>query len=121
VLEKLDGSLKRADDILNRAKSDGMEVSEAQMRQMEGREALVKARVAVHGANLAAVEAAAKPGLAIAAEDVQAGVRALKERDARRIGLALSLLTILVTLAGLWMAIRAIEARSGAAEKTAGR
>jgi hypothetical protein len=119
TLEKLDGNLKGASDILKRARTDGMEVSEAQMRQMEGNQALVKARVAVHGASLALVQEAAKPGLAIAEEGVHAGEQALKERDMRRVGLGISLLAILLTLAGLRMAIKAIE--SGPEEKAAGR
>ncbi|MCL4403021.1 MAG: hypothetical protein M1436_10250, partial [Acidobacteria bacterium] len=121
LLGKLDGRLKQADDILNRAKRDGMEVSEAQMQQMEAREALIKARVAVHGANLATVEQAAKPGLDLAAAGVRAGNQALRERDRRRMGLGVSLLAILLTLAGLWVAIRALEGRPGAAEGTAER
>jgi predicted CXXCH cytochrome family protein len=121
VLGKLDSSLNRASEILKRARNSGMEVSEAQMRQLDGHEALVKARVAVHGASLAAVEQAAKPGLEIGAEGMRAGEQALKERDTRRVGLALSLLTILVTLAGLWMAIRSMESRSGAEGTNPGR
>jgi len=96
-------------------------VSEAQMRQMEGHEALIKARVAVHAFRFAAVEKPAKAGLAIAAEGVSAGERALKERDTRRIGLGVFLIAALVTIAGLRMAIRSLESPSGAAEKTAGR
>lgn len=120
-LTKLEAALKRSEEVLGQAQRSGMEVSEAQIRQADGHEALIKARVAVHAFNVAAVEKPASEGLAIAAETRRAGEGALKERDTRRIGLALSLVTILITMAGLWMAIRAIEGRPEPAEKLAGR
>ena len=86
-----------------------MEVSEALLRQNDGKDALIKARVAVHAFRAAAVEKPAQEGLKIAAETHQAGLAALEERNHRRIGLGVSLVTILITLAGLWLAIRAIE------------
>jgi hypothetical protein len=57
-------------------------------------------------------------GLAIAAEGVQAGELALKERDTRRLGLVVFLFAALVAMAGLRMAIRAVEGGSGATETT---
>ena len=38
-----------------RARESGMEVSEAQLKQMEGRQDMVKSRVAVHAFDVAAV------------------------------------------------------------------
>lgn len=109
LLSKLEGSLRRSEEVLDRARQSGMEVSEAQLRQGEAREALIKARVAIHAFNPEAVRKPASEGMAIADETRRAGEGALKERDRRRIGLALSLLTILITMAGLRMAIRSIE------------
>ena len=60
-------------------------------------------------------------GLAVAAETRRAGEKALKDRDSRRIGLALSLITILITMAGLWMAIRSLESKAAVVPKPAGR
>jgi hypothetical protein len=113
--------LDRADEILARARLSGMEVSEALLRQVEGREALVMAHVAVHAFDLAEVEKPAKEGLAIAAEGVRAGELALKERNTRRIGLAVFLIAALVAMAGLGMAIRAVEAQPGSDENPSGR
>jgi len=48
-------------------------------------------------------------GLAIAAGTYRSGQSALKERDARRIGLGISLITILAAVLGLWLAIRNLE------------
>ena len=120
-LTKLDAALNQSDAILSRARASGMEVSEPILRQMEGREALVKARVAVHAFNAAAVAKPVGEGLAVAAETRRAGEKALQDRDSRRVGLALSLITILVTMIGLWMAIRSLESKPAALPKPAGR
>ena len=90
-----------------------MEVSEAFLRLQEGREALIKARVAVHNFQVAFVNKPVREGLTIASETYRAGEEAMKERRFRRIGLAFSLLTIAATMAGLWLVIRSIESKSG--------
>jgi predicted CXXCH cytochrome family protein len=108
-LVNLGAALDRSDDILNRARRSGMEVAEAQMQQMEAREQLVKARVAVHAFDIETVRAPAREGLAIAARTYSAGEEAMKERDTRRYGLALSLIFIIITMVGLRIAIRSIE------------
>ena len=120
-LTRLETALDQSDAVLKRAHDSGMEVSEAVLRQMEGRESLVKARVAMHAFQVAAVAKPVEQGLAVAAETRGAGEKALKDRDARRIGLALSLVTILITMTGLWMAIRSLESKAGAIPKPAGR
>jgi uncharacterized membrane protein len=87
-----------------------MEVSEAVLRQQEGREALVKARVAVHTANLEEVLAWTNQGMAVAQTTWRAGQEALRERDRRRMGLAVSLCAIALAIAGLWLKLRSVEA-----------
>lgn len=121
MLNRLRTELDRADAALTRARDSGMEISEAQMRQLEGREALIKAQVAVHAFQLAAVEKPVKEGLAIAAEGSRAGAQALKERDTRRFGLGVFLIAALISMAGLWTAIRTIESRPEPAGKPVGR
>jgi predicted CXXCH cytochrome family protein len=111
MLGNLNTALDRADQVLTQARNSGMEISEAQLKQMEGREDLVKALVAVHAFDAAAVRKPVEAGLAIARETLKAGQGALKERDSRRVGLAFSLITILVTMLGLWIAIRNLEGR----------
>jgi len=109
LILELNERLNRSDEILRKARQSGMEVSEALVRQMEGRESLVKARVAVHAFDVAAVREPAGKGLEIAEETYRAGLAALRERNVRRIGLGISLVTILVVMLGLWLAIRTIE------------
>lgn len=107
----LDQALRRSEETLERARVLGMEVSEAQVELTAGREHLVKARVAVHAFQPAAVAQPVKEGLAVAAKTYETGLAALKESRVRRFGLVVSLAAILATLAGLWLAIRALEKR----------
>lgn len=120
LITGLDGALKSSDAVLQRASRSGMEVSEALLRQQEAREMLVKVRVAVHNFAPAAVAQPANIGLGMAAETRRAGENALRERDVRRRGLAISLIAILVTMAGLGLAIRALERRRSAAPEVPG-
>lgn len=108
-IERLAGALRRSDEALQRAASLGLEVSEAQLQQQEGREALVKARVAVHAFDPAAVNEPVSQGLKVAEATYRSGVDALAEGNRRRVGLGISLITIVITMAGLWLAIRRIE------------
>jgi predicted CXXCH cytochrome family protein len=108
----LQSALMRSDDLLGAAKRSGMEVSEAFLRLHEGQEALIKARVAVHNFQVPLVNKPVSEGLTIAAETFAAGAAAMKERRFRRIGLAVSLLTIAATIGGLWLAVRSIEGKS---------
>jgi predicted CXXCH cytochrome family protein len=109
LIGNLDESVQRSDKILERSRSYGMEVSQALLRQTDAKENLVKARVAVHAFQVDAVRKRVSEGLAVTQETWNAGSAALRDRDHRRIGLAVSLTFILITLAGLWLAIRRIE------------
>ena len=115
MILKLGAAVERSDAILTQAASSGMEVSEATLRENDARESLVKARVAVHAFNPAAVEKPVDEGLKIAAGTYLAGQQALEERERRRLGLGVSLVTIAVTLAGLWLAIKRLEKPEGRA------
>lgn len=111
AIQKLSDALNRSRGILDRASQAGMEVSEAVLRTGDAAEALVKARVAVHSFDPEAVEQPVQEGLAITEETYQAGLAAMRERDRRRLGLGVSLIAILMTMAGLWMAIRRLESQ----------
>jgi predicted CXXCH cytochrome family protein len=117
----LDASIRRSDEIVGRARRSGMEVSEAALRLQEGKDALVKARVAVHTFREQAVAKPVEEGLRIAAETYQAGQSALRERDFRRMGLGISLIAILATIAGLWLVVRELERKPQADPQTPGR
>ncbi|MGP8243542.1 MAG: cytochrome c3 family protein [Bryobacteraceae bacterium] len=109
-INTLDASLKHSDEILGTAERAGMEVSEAQARLADGREDLVKARLAMHSFQPEEMHKPIEAGMAIADETLRAGQAALKERDSRRLGLAISALFIAITLAAIWLVLRRLEA-----------
>lgn len=111
LINGLKTSLEQSEGVLTQARRSGMEVSEALLRLQEGQETLVKARVAVHAFQISSVSKPVSEGMAISEETYRAGQNALKERRFRRVGLAFSLLTIIVTMGGLWLAIRSIEGK----------
>jgi hypothetical protein len=108
----LEAALQRSDDLLGVAKRSGMEVSEAFLHLQDGKEALIKARVAVHNFQVAFVNKPVNEGLTIASETYRSGEEAMSERRFRRLGLAFSLLTIAATIAGLWLMVQSIENKS---------
>ena len=110
-LDHLATSVKDASQILDRAESAGMEVSDAQLEQDQARDWLTKSRVVIHSANPARVQQDVDAGLQIAAKTHQEGASALKERDYRRKGLAWSLLAIVAVVIGLRLYVRQIERR----------
>jgi predicted CXXCH cytochrome family protein len=110
-IEELAAALSRANAILQRAEHSGMEVSEARLEWTTGNESLIKAKVELHSFDPAVVDNSVKKGLAVAQSVYGAGEKALAERDYRRRGLALSLVTIAVTMAGLWLAAKEVDRR----------
>jgi predicted CXXCH cytochrome family protein len=119
LIGKLSAEIESSNAVLARAQSSGMEVADAVLRQQEANEDLVKARVAVHAFDPAAVAVPINAGLKITAETRLAGEQALRERDSRRKGLGVSLVAIFLTIVGLWFAIRSVESknRGGVLEK----
>ena len=88
-----------------------MEVSQAQIDLNEARDRLTKARVTLHSSSEAKIEEDLKPANAVADKTYVAGVQAMKERDYRRGGLGVSLITIGLMLLGLKLYISDIEKR----------
>jgi len=105
-LNRLDSAIKQADQVLGRAEASGMEVSEARLAQNQARDALTKARVTMHSFRNGLVEQDVQAGLNIAAKDLDAGHRAMAERNHRRVGLGISLVAIGMVLVGLKLYIR---------------
>ena len=110
-ISRLNLAIAHADAILDDAERKGMEVSSAKVELANALEALIKARVNVHTFRDSEVQKVAGPGMAIAKGANQAGVAALAELNFRRKGLGISLITILVAIAGLYLKIRQIESR----------
>lgn len=108
-LAGLEARIARSNEVLDRAAQSGMEVQQAKLELAQASDALTKARVAVHAFRPDEVIEEAKSGNAAATRTYAAGVRALYERNRRRLGLGLSLLAIAATLVGLRLCIREIE------------
>lgn len=107
----LSADWEKARALLLRAEHAGMEVSQPQFDLNGAKDALVKARAAVHSFRTEAVKKEVEPGLAIAAKAYARGVRALEELGFRRKGLAVSVIVILALIAGILLKIRAVDRR----------
>lgn len=108
-LKRLDDAIKNADRVLAVAESSGMEVSEARLAQNQARDSLTKARVTVHSFRQDLMEQDIRAGLDIAAKNLQAGQKAMAERNYRRFGLGTSIVAIGIMLVGLRLYIKKIE------------
>jgi predicted CXXCH cytochrome family protein len=108
----------RAGAILSQAEHAGMEVSQAQFDLNGAKDALVKARAAVHAFALAAVQKEAEAGVAVATRAQARGVRALEELRFRRVGLVVSVAIIVALIAGLVLKIRELDRRAARRESS---
>jgi predicted CXXCH cytochrome family protein len=111
-LTKLDEAVAGSDQILDRAESDGMEISQARIDEEQAHDALLKARVTIHSFDASEVGKDIQGGMKDADKAHKAGVDALAERDYRRKGLGLSLIFIMAVVVGLGLYIRKLEGRS---------
>jgi hypothetical protein len=117
-IDGLDSALKQSDATLTRAEKSGMEVSEAQVRLIDGRENLIKSRLALHAMNPDLVRKPIEEGMAIARQTRKAGDFALHERDVRRWGLAVSVVLIGIAILAIRALIRRLESDGRAASTT---
>ena len=106
----MDEAIKSADRVLGVAESSGMEVSEARLGQNQAKDSLTKARVTIHSFRKELVDQDIQAGLVLAAKNLQAGQKAMVDRNYRRVGLGISLLAIGIVLVGLWLYMKKIEA-----------
>lgn len=111
LIDSLAARNDKARTILGQAEHAGMEVSQAQFDLNGAKDALVKARAAVHAFTIDAVKKETEPGLAISDKAYARGVRALDELRFRRRGLGVSLVIILAVIAGLVLKIRQVDRR----------
>jgi predicted CXXCH cytochrome family protein len=119
-LARLEQALLRSEEVVGRAERSGMEVGQVRLELLEGRDSLTKARVAIHAFALPRLDQDIAAGLKIAEKTHQAGLGALAERDFRRKGLALSLLTIVAVLVALRLFLRELERTNTLAGSNAG-
>ncbi len=120
LVDSLAGAWDRSHAMLLQAERAGMEVSQAQFDLNGAKDALVKARAAIHAFSVQTVKEESEPGLAISAKAYARGVKALDEIQFRRKGLAVSLVIILALIAGLGLKIRELDRRGSAILLAAG-
>ncbi len=109
LVDSLHGEVGKAGAILLQAEHAGMEVSQAQFDLNGAKDALVKARTAVHTFTVQAVKQEVEAGLTISQKAYARGVRALDELQFRRKGLAVSLVIVLALIAAVVMKIRQLD------------
>jgi nitrate/TMAO reductase-like tetraheme cytochrome c subunit len=118
-INSLDAALKHSETVVTQADKVGMEVSEAEVRLGDGRENLVKARLAMHTFQPDEMHKPIEAGIAIANETLHDGQAALHEKDIRRRGLVISAFFIALTVFGIWLLIKRLESNgSGYLEPT---
>jgi predicted CXXCH cytochrome family protein len=111
VIDSLSGDFDKARALLTQAERAGMEVSQAQFDLNGAKDALIKARAAIHAFRVEPVKTEVEVGLGISAKAYTRGVRALDELQFRRKGLAVSLVIIVALIAGLVLKIRQLDQR----------
>lgn len=102
----LDGQIRNATRLVDRAEEAGMEVSRARFDLVAATNALTKARSEVHLFRASAVHTAVAEGRTVAQKAASGGEARLKERDFRRRGLFVSLGLIVLSMAALIVWIR---------------
>jgi predicted CXXCH cytochrome family protein len=114
LIDSLSAETQKAGAILAKADHAGMEVSQAQFDLNGAKDALVKARTAVHSYMVAPVKQEVQAGLAISSKVYARGVRAMEDLRFRRVWLVVFLVVILALIAGLVMKIRQTDRRMAA-------
>jgi hypothetical protein len=107
----LDGEIRRATKLVDRAAEAGMEVSKVRFDLVAASSALTKARSQVHLFRPSAVHVAVAEGLVVARKAASGGEAKLKERDFRQRGLFVSLGLILLSIVALIVRIRERDRR----------
>jgi hypothetical protein len=113
-LADLSGRIDKADQLLQEAANDGMEVSGAQFDLKDARNKLIDARVLIHGFSPKELDTSVSPGSAIADKAHASGLQALADFQFRRKGLAVSLVIIAIAIVALYLKLKQIEQRQAA-------
>jgi hypothetical protein len=105
----LDRRLLEVAELVRRAGSAGIEMSDEELRLREAKSQLVFTRNLVHTFDPDTIRAATEEGDTILREVNSAGMGAFEEIAVRRWGLALSSLIIVLLIAGLYLMLKRVE------------
>ena len=117
IREKLDGfitKIETADNLLEQADREGVEVSEPKFRLTEANTALIFARNLIHSFSLEEIEGKVEEGEKVADEVIQAGEAALREAKFRKSGLIVATCFIFLLAVALFLKIKLIEKKTPA-------
>lgn len=109
LIDTLRVSYEAADSILHQAENSGMEVSEAMFELTQAQTSLVSARAAVHAFDVETVATEVDAGLEVTTSAFERGLAALRDLRIRRVGLAVSVVIILILISGLLLKIKEME------------
>ena len=110
-LDGLRESIARATAVLDQAEHAGMEISQARFELRGAEDTLLKARVAIHLVDPAAIQKLTDDGKQVAAATHAKGVKALEDLAFRHRGLWVSVGIILLVIVGLVLKIREMDRR----------
>lgn len=117
IKEKLDGFIEKiniADNLLDQADREGVEVSEPKFKLTEANTALIFARNLIHSFSLVEIEEKIEEGEKVADEVIQAGEDALREAKFRKTGLIIATAFIFLLALALYLKIRQITKKTPA-------
>jgi predicted CXXCH cytochrome family protein len=115
IKEKLDGFIEKihhADNLLEQADRQGVEVSEPKFRLTEADTALILARNLTHSFSLVEIEEKIEQGEEIVAEVTKAGENALREAKFRKTGLIIATLFLFLLAIALFLKIRQMDKKT---------
>jgi predicted CXXCH cytochrome family protein len=117
IKEKLDGFIEKietADNLLELADREGVEVSEPKFKLTEANTALIFARNLIHSFSLDEIEEKVEEGEKVTNEVIEAGEAALREAKFRKTGLIIATAFIFLLAMALYLKIRQIDKKTPA-------
>jgi len=115
IKEKLDGFIEKihkADNLLERADRQGVEVSEPKFRLTEVNTILILVRNLTHSFSLLEIEEKIEEGEKLVAEVTTAGEAALREAKFRKTGLIIATIFLFLLAIALYLKIKQIEKKT---------
>jgi hypothetical protein len=109
LMDSLESAGAEAAAMVQKAEQRGMEVSEAEFKLRDVRQARLEARTMVHSFDEKKFETVIDKGLSVATVVRDEGQRAAEEYVFRRVGLGVATLIITVLALALWLYIRRLE------------
>lgn len=113
-LDEFIEKIQMADELLERADRQGVEVSEPKFRLIDVNTALILVRNLTHSLSLVEIEEKIEEGEEVVAEVTQAGEAALREAKFRKTGLIIATLFLFLLAIALFLKIKQIDKNASA-------